>query len=176
MTGTSHGAVAIASEVALGIFPALVWIALELRLRLPDREPVELRLSMAEDEATARRLGLLARFCSCVFFAWVLAHAAWLWWPKIMQGSEPLAAWNAMRDGMGVPARAALHAIGLVAMTVHLSASLPRLAIALGWAATPESRRAARLSGLIMALGLLVLYAQLAGWHAAGHGTIWPLS
>jgi hypothetical protein len=176
MGGTSVGVIPIATELALAILPALVWLVLEVRLRLPDREPVELARAMAEDPAAARRLGLLARACSCLFFVWVLHHAWWLWGPKLTDGSEPLIAWNALREGMGAPVRAALNAIGLVAMTVHFWAAVPRVAIVSGWAQTPETRRAARLSGLIVALGLAVLYAQLAGWHAAGHGTIWPLS
>ncbi len=175
MTRTSHGLFAIAIELLFAILPALAWIALEVHLRVRETEPEALRWAMAEQEEAARRLGLLARFASWVFFAWLIYHAGWLWLRKLTSGSEPLLAWMALRDGLGTYPHAILHAIGLTAFTVHFTASIPRLAIVLGVARTRESRRAARLSGLIVALGLLLLYAQLAGWHAAGRGTIWSL-
>ncbi len=174
MARTSHGALALAVELALAILPALAWVALELRLRAQRSEPEALRFALAEDREAARRLGLLARVGSWVFFGWLLYHAAWLWLPKL-SANEPLLAWVALRDRLGTWPHAIAHAIGLTAMTVHLSAAAPRLAIALGWVSSPEGRRAARLSGLIVALGLLFLYAQLAGWHAAGRGTLWSL-
>lgn len=175
MTQSSHGTVPILVEIVLAIAPALAWVALELRLRMQRSEPEALRLAMAEDPEVARRLGLLARASSWVFFAWLLFHAGWLWLPKLTSGGEPMLAWIAMRDGMGTWPLAIAHAIGLTAMTVHLWAAAPRLAIALGWVGSPEGRRSARLSGLIFAIGLFVLYAQLAGWHAAGRGTLWSL-
>lgn len=174
MAGTSHGALALVVEIAV-LLCALAWIALEARLRVRRSEPEALRLAMAEDPEVARRLGLLARACSWIFFGWLLLHAGWLWLPKLTRGAEPMLAWTAMRDGMGTWPLATAHALGLVAMTVHLWAAAPRLAVALGWVASPEGRRAARLSGLIVALGLAILYAQLAGWHAAGRGTLWSL-
>lgn len=175
MAQSSHGALALAIEIVLAVAPALAWIALDLRLQIQRSEPEALRLAMAEDPEVARRLGLLVRAGSWIFFGWLLYHAAWLWLPKLTTGGEPMRAWIAMRDGMGTWPHAIAHAVGLTAMTVHLWAAVPRLAIALGWVGSPEGRRAARLSGLILALGLVLLYAQLAGWHAAGRGTLWSL-
>ena len=175
MSSTSHGALAITAEVALGILPAVAWIALEVRLRLQGPEPSDLARAMAEDEEAAKRLGLLSRSCSYIFYGWLLYHVAWLWLPKLTEGEEPLRTWWVLRDGMGTWLHAGLHAVGLSAFAVHLWAAIPRASLALGWAGTPEARRAARLSGAIMSLGLLLLYAQLAGWHAAGAGTIWSV-
>lgn len=172
---TSHGSAALAAELVLALLPALGWIALELRLRLAGPEPDDLRLAMAEDPELARRLGLLARVASWTFFAWLSYHVAWLWLPKLLEGSDPLRTWLRLRGGMGLFGHAIPHAIGLTAFTVHLWATGPRLAVAFGVDASAPNRRAIRLSGLIVALGLLALYAQLTGWHAAGTGTVWGL-
>jgi hypothetical protein len=175
MSSTSHGGLATAAEIALGLVPAIAWIGLEARLRVQGPEPTDLARAMAEDGEAAKRLGLLARACSYVFYGWLLYHAAWLWLPKLIEGDEPLRTWLTLRDGMGTWLHATLHAIGITAFAVHLFAAVPRAALALGWAGGPEARRAARLSGAIMSLGLLLLYAQLAGWHAAGAGAIWSV-
>jgi hypothetical protein len=155
--------------------PALAWIALDVYLRVRTREPEALSRAMAEDEASAKRLGLLARAASWIFFAWMIFHAIWLWLPKL-SGAEPLDAWIALRTGMGTWPIAIANGVGLCAFAIHLWGALPRLFIALGWIDSPESRRGARLSGFAIGVFFLVLYAQLAGFHAAGRGTIWPLS
>ena len=175
MTRTSHGALPIAIELAVGLLPVLAWMALDVGLRRRHPEPEELRMAMAEAHQSARRLGLLARASSWALMLFVLYHAGWLWLPKLLEGSEPLRTWTELRSGLGAWPHAIAHAIGLTALAVHTWASIPRLAIVLGWVSGPESRRAARLSALIVAAGLLLLYAQLAGWHAAGRGTIWSI-
>jgi hypothetical protein len=173
MVRTSHGTLATAAELLLGILPPLVWMVLDVILRARGAEPDALRSALAEHPEAARRLGLLARVCGWLFTGWLLYHAAWLWLPKFLEGSEPLRAWAALRDGLGRWPHAIAHAVGLTAFAGHAWTSVPRLAVVLGWASSPEARRAARLSGLIVACGMLLLYAQLAGWHAAGRGTIW---
>lgn len=175
MASTSHGPFAIAAELALGIAPVLAWMALDVALRVRGEEPTELRHAMAEDPEAARRLGLLARAAGWLLALFVLYHAAWLWLPKLTSGSEPLRAWTALRASLGTWPHAIAHAVGLTALAVHVWSTAARLPILLGWAETPETRRAARLSGLIVAAGLLLLYAQLAGWHAAGRGTVWSI-
>ncbi|HJL14488.1 MAG TPA: hypothetical protein RMH99_02460 [Sandaracinaceae bacterium LLY-WYZ-13_1] len=171
---TSHGPLALTFEIALGLAPALGWIGLEAYLRRGG-EPLDLAGAMAEDEEAARRLGLLARAASWIFFGWLVYHAAWLWLPKLVEGSDPTRTWLRLRDGLGLWAHAIPHAIGLTAFVVHLWAAGPRLAVVLGAMATPSTRRAVRLSSLVIAVGLGLLYAQLAGWHAAGAGTVWPM-
>ncbi len=175
MTTTSHGGLALAAELVLGVFPVLVWIALEARLRARSEEPVDLKGAMAESPELAKRLGLIATAGSWVFFAWLLYHSVWLFGPKIAEGSEPLRSWLTLREGLGTWPHATLHALGLTGFSVHVWASVSRLSIVMGWAKTPESRRAARLCGAIVGVGLLILCAQLVGWHAAGAGTVWPL-
>jgi hypothetical protein len=175
MARTSHGALAVAIELGVAVLPALAWVGLDLALRARSPEPAALRSAMAEDPELARRLGLLARACSWVFFGWLAYHAGWLWAPKLAAGGEPLLAWVALRDGMGRWPHAILHAVGLTAFAVHLWAAAPRIAIALSWVDSPEGRRAARLSGFVVALGVVLLYAQLAGWHAAARGTLWSI-
>ncbi len=175
MASTSHGPLAIGVELVLIVLPVVAWVGLDVALRRRGAEPASLRSAMAEEPEAARRLGLLARVCSWIFFAWLLYHAGWLWAPKLLNGSEPLLSWVALRDGMGRWPHAILHAVGLTAFAVHLWASAPRLVIALDLVDSPEGRRAARLSGLIVALGFFALYAELAGWHAAGRGTLWPI-
>jgi hypothetical protein len=175
LSATSHGAAALAAELLLGLAPAVAWIGLEVSLRRSGPEPEDLRLALAEDEALAERLGLLARVASWVLFGWLLYHAAWLWAPKLLEGSDPIRTWQRLRDGMGTWAHAVPHAVGLTAFAVHLWAAVPRAAVALGGAGAVTNRRALRLSGLVVALGLALLWAQLAGWHAAGAGTVWPM-
>jgi len=174
MTSTSHGPLALAAELLLGIAPVVAWLAIEARLlRAP--EPAALKVAMADSPALALRLGWIARVGSWVLFFFVLVHAVWIFAPKLIDGSEPLIAWLRLRDELGTWPLATVHAVGLTALAVHVWGAVPRAAILLGWGETPQARRAARLSGGIVGVALLILYAQLAGWHAAGTGTIWPI-
>lgn len=176
LTGTSHGALPIVIELALGIAPIVAWIVVEARLRIARvEEPPELAGAMAEDPEIARRLGLIVRVGSWVLYGWLVYHVLWLWLPKLTEGSDPLRTWLRLRSGLDGWPRASLLALGLGGLFVHLCGAFVRLSVALDLARTVETRRAARLSGLIVAVGLLVLFAQLAGWHAAGAGTVWPL-
>ena len=175
MSGTSHGGLAIAIELTLGVLPVLVWLGIEARLLMSGEEPAALRGAMAEEPELARRLALITRTASSVFFWFLLVHIAWLYIPKLTEGSEPLRAWLRLRAELGTWPLTIVHALGLSAFAVHLWAAVPRLMIVFDWAPTAESRRAGRLSGLIVAVGIVVLYAQLAGWHAAGAGTLWPM-
>lgn len=175
MTSTSHGGAMLWVEVLFAVLPALAWIGIEVRLLMSGPEPSELRDAMAETPEMSKRLGGIVRVGSWVFFLFLLVHMAWLFLPKLTEGSEPLRAWLRLQDGLGTWPMAIVHALGLTGFAVHVCGAVPRLAIVMGWVPTPESRRAARLSGLIMAVGFGVLYAQLAGWYAAGAGTIWPM-
>lgn len=172
---TAFHPLALPVELLLVILPLVAWAVLELRLlRAPD-EPPALAAALAEDPATARRLALLATGVRLVLLAFLAYHAAWLWLPKLLGGADPVGTWLRLRMGMGTLAHASAHAIGLTALTVHIACAVPRVFVSEGWVDTVESRRAARLSGLIVALGLFLLYAELAGWHATGAGTLWPL-
>ncbi len=175
MTGTSHGGAALLVELLFGVLPVGVWLGLEAVLLARRDEPLALREAMAESPALSKRLGLIVRTGSWVLFFFLAVHMAWLFLPKLTEGSEPLMAWLRLRDGLGTWPMTIVHALGLTGLALHICGAVPRLAVVLDWAPTPESRRAARLSGLIMAVGMAMLYAQLAGWHAAGTGTIWPM-
>ena len=175
MLGTSQQTHHLIIEFVLGVLPAVLWVLIEARIRLGIPEPRGLAMAMAEDEETARRLGYIVRVSSWLFYGWLLYHVAWLWLPKLTDGADPLWTWIQLRGQLGGWARAGFLAVGLSAFLFHAWGALPRLMASLDLMATPETRRAARLSGLIVALGVLVLYAQLAGWHAAGAGAIWPL-
>ncbi|MGE0791538.1 MAG: hypothetical protein AB7S26_38035 [Sandaracinaceae bacterium] len=175
MLSTSQRGVHVAIEVILGVLPIVLWLALELRLWLTDDEPAELRGAMAEDDEVARRLGLIVRVGSRVFFLWLLYHVAWLWLPKLLGDGDPVYTWLRLRLELGTSARVAVLAVGLTAFFLHAWGSFPRALIALGFDRDAPTRRAARLSGAILATGFLVLYAELAGWHIAGAGTVWPL-
>ncbi len=173
MSATSVGPASLLGEILGGILPVVLWLALEVRLRLRGREPVPLRFAMAEDPTLAHRLGLLTRAGSWLFALWVLYHAGWLWTLKLLAGAEPLRTWVVLRDELGTWIHAGAHAVGLTSLAVHVWATLPRLVVAYGLAQRPQGRREARLSGLIVAVGLLLLGAQLVGEHAAGRGTLW---
>jgi len=175
MTATSHGAAAIAAEVIFGLAPIVLWIGIEARLRARSREPEELRGALAESPALANRLGAISTGASWLFFGWLVFHAVWLFGSKIAEGSDPVRTWLRLRDGLGTWAHAVPLAIGLSAFSIHVAAAAPRVSAVMGWSRTAESRRAARLAGLIIAVAFLALYAELAGWHAAGAGVVWPL-
>lgn len=175
MSGTSHGPLAIAVEIALGLLPIVVWLGLEARLVTLGPEPSELRGAMAEHPELARRLGSVVRVASWVLLCFLVVHAVWLWLPKLTEGSDPLRTWLRLRDELGTWPMAIVHALGLTALGLHVWAAPVRMGIVFDWLPTPESRRAARLSGAIVALMVLVLLAQLVGWHAAGAGTVWPM-
>lgn len=174
LLGTSTRAPQIAIEVTIGVAPVLAWIVIEVILRTREREPEPLAAAMSEVPAVAERLGKLVRVASWITYAWLAYHLAWLWLPKLLEGPDPLVTWTRLRE-LGTWARAIPLALGLSAMVFHLWGAFVRFAIAFELVKTPEMRRAARASGLIVALGLLLLYAQLAGWHAAGAGSVWPL-
>ncbi|GAB5542625.1 MAG: hypothetical protein SangKO_023850 [Sandaracinaceae bacterium] len=174
VAATSHGAAAIATELLLAIAPALAWIGLELHLRRGE-EPPALAGAMAEEPETARRLGLLVKAGSWLFFAWLLFHVGWLWWPKLVEGSDPIRSWIQLRAGMGAWAIAIPNAIGLTAFGLHVWGAVPRALVAFGLGAEPSTRRTTRLCAGLVAVAFVVLYAQLAGWHAAGAGTLWSL-
>ena len=171
---TSHGALAVATELVLGLGPVLGWIALD-GLTARRAEPAPLRGALADHPALAERLARAGRWGSRILAVFVLYHAGWLWLPKLLEGSEPLQSWQRLRDGLGTWPHAIAHAAGVVALAIHVWQAPPRLAIALGLVERPELLRALRVSGLIVAIGLAALYGQLAGWHASGAGTFWPL-
>jgi hypothetical protein len=173
VASTSVGSSALALEVLLGVLPSIAWAVLAIALRR--EEPRRFRYALADDPALAARLDLLARACAWLFAAWLAYHVAWLWGPKLVGSAEPLRVWVALRERLGTWPHAAAHAIGLTAFAVHAAASIPRLALAFGWLPSASARRAARLSGLIVALGMSALFVQLAGLHAAGRGTLWSL-
>ncbi|MGF1467235.1 MAG: hypothetical protein ACFCGT_14005 [Sandaracinaceae bacterium] len=172
---TSHGWLAIALESLLVVLPVLGWLVLEVGLRWREPEPPALRGAMAEDPEVARRLGWLARAGAALTLAFLLYHAAWLWLPKLPSGGDPVLTWVRLETGLGLWVHAVPHAIGITAFAVHVWAAPVRLLVASGWADTAETRRALRLSTGIIALGFFALYAQLAGWLAAGVSTMWPL-
>ncbi|MBX3269440.1 MAG: hypothetical protein KF729_04225 [Sandaracinaceae bacterium] len=175
MSATSAGSAALLVEVLFGVAPVVVWLALEVRLAMIGPEPPALAGAMAEHPELARRLGRIARVAGWALMLFLAVHLVWLWAPKLTEGSEPLRTWERLRGELGTWPLAGAHAMGLGALAIHAWAVPVRLALAFGALPTPEARRAARLCGLIVAIGLVVLYAQLAGWHAAGTGTIWPL-
>ncbi|MEC7525187.1 MAG: hypothetical protein VYE22_35215 [Myxococcota bacterium] len=174
LASTSHGGAALATELLLAIAPALGWIALELHLRR-GTEPAALAGAMAERPEMARRLGLLVKAGSWLFFAWLVFHVGWLWWPKLVEGSEPVRTWAQLRGGMGAWVIAIPNAVGLTAFGLHVWGAIPRALAAFELAGEPSTRRTARACGALLAVGFVVLYAQLAGWHAAGAGTLWSL-
>ena len=175
MLATSHGTLALALETALVVLPLTAWIALEIRLRLRRREPPALRGSLAEDPTTARRLHRLTVLASWLFMGWLVYHVGWLWLPKWLSGSDPTRTWGQLQSAMGTWPHAIANALGLSAFVFHVWAAIVRGTVALGWASDAESRRAARLVGLIVAALFVLLGAQLIGWHAAGTGTVWSM-
>lgn len=175
MSSTSLGGAALLVEVLLGVLPIAVWLVLEVRLAIGGGEPPALAGALAEQPELARRLARIVRGGSWIFLAFLIVHVAWLWAPKLGEGAEPLRTWMRLRTELGTWPLALAHALGLTGFLLHAAAAPVRIGIVLGGLPTPESRRAARLSGLIVALGVVILFAQLVGWHAAGTGTVWSM-
>ena len=175
MSATSSGSAALLVEVLFGVAPIVLWLALEVRLAMIGPEPPALAGAMAEHPELARRLGRIVRVAGWTLMLFLTVHLVWLWAPKLAEGSEPLRTWERLRGELGTWPLAPAHAVGRGALAFRAAGVPVRPAPASGARPPPEAPGAARLSGLIAALGLLVLYAQLAGWHAAGTGTIWPL-
>ena len=174
-TSTSHGALAIATELSLGILPIVLFVMVDLGTARTS-EPSALRAALAQTPSLAARLGRIGKWGSRVLVAFLLAHIVWLWLPKLIGSSEPVETWVRLRGSMGTWPMSVLHAVGMTALAVHVWQSVPRLAIVLDLVdGRPDILRALRASGLIVALGLILLYGQLAGWHASGAGTFWPL-
>ncbi|MCC6874013.1 MAG: hypothetical protein IT378_06870 [Sandaracinaceae bacterium] len=171
LAATSRSPTGVALQVVILIAIA-AFAYLELTLRR-SAEPEPLALALAERPEAARRLARLARVGTWALLAFVAYHALWLAMPRLA-GGDALEAWLRLRQ-LGSWSHAALHAIGLTGLAIHLWTALPRMAIALGWAQSPETRRGARVSALLVAALFLLLYGQLAGLHASGTGTLWSL-
>lgn len=170
---TSVGTLATLTEVALGILPVLAFLVLD-GLTWRSREPEPLRGALADDPDLALRLGRIGRWGSRVLALFLLYHVAWLWLPQ--PGSEdPTQTWSTLHQSLGTWPHVIGHAIGMTALAVHVWQSLPRLALVLGLVQRAEMLRALRISGIIVGVGILLLFAELAGWHASGTGIIWPL-
>lgn len=175
MMATSHGSAALFVEVLFGVGPIVLWLGLEARLVFGGREPEALRECMAEDPDLARRVGSIVRVGSWLFLFFLVVHVGWLWLPKLTEGAEPLRTWMRLREELGTWPMAVVHALGLTGFVLHGAAAPIRVATVFGGLPSPQARRAARWSGLIVVLGVALLLAQLIGWHAAGTGTVWSM-
>ncbi|MFK7985388.1 MAG: hypothetical protein AB8I08_05110 [Sandaracinaceae bacterium] len=170
---TSVGTLATLTEVALGVLPLLAYLVLD-GLTFRAKEPPALAGALADDPDLALRLGRIGRWGSRVLALFLLYHIAWLWLPQ--PGSEdPEQTWSMLHQSLGTWPHVIGHAIGITALAVHVWQSVPRLALVLGLVQRAEMLRALRVSGLIVGVGVLFLFAQLAGWHASGTGIVWPL-
>lgn len=174
MAGTAGTSLGTALDLLLGVLPLVLWLGLEIALRRHG-EPPELRLAYGEDEGVALRMFRLATGAGWVLLAFAAYHVVWLWVPRV-GGLELAALWARLEMHFGRWLHAIPHAVGLGALAVHVTFGPVRLLVAQGWLVDAEGRRAARLSGGIVAVLLFVLYGQLAGWHATGVGTFWSLS
>jgi hypothetical protein len=175
MGATTGGVLGPALELLLGILPLLLWFTLEVRLR-PAGEPEALRWAYGEGASQRIRMGRLATVAGWVLLAFLAYHAAWLWVPRVLGGAEPAVAWAQLETSLGSWAHATAHAVGITALAVHLAFAPARVLVAYDLLGDAEGRRAARLSGAVVAVLLFVLYGQLAGWHATGAGTFWSVA
>lgn len=173
MSGTSRGAVAIATELAIVVVPLVVWATLTLRA-LVAREALP-GAARDEDQGAVRVVGRLAPYAAIASLVFLAVHVGHLWAPKLFAGASVTEQWIALTHEIGRPEMLVAYAIGLSALALHLGAALPAALQALGLIATPEARRSAMLVSVVFGLCAWLLAAQLVGWLGTGAGTFWAI-
>jgi|GEM_PF-2192115 len=166
----NSGPVGTLSEV-LVVASVATWLVLLGRGR--DRPSVS--VAVAYQSALGRALLALERPAAWVTAVLVLVHAATLWLPRITGQASLLEGYEILREATGRLPGLTLACVGITAFVLHVAASLPSAALLLGLGQSRDARQGARLVSVGFAACLLILFTQLAGWHATGGGVIWPI-
>jgi hypothetical protein len=168
MRATSSGPPVALLELAV-VSGYVAWLVLQVRaLR---RGP----LTVDGESVLARAHASVARPAGLLTATLASLHALLLWLPRALGRASHLESYEILRTATGTWPWLAASALGLSAFVLHVAAGPPTSLAVLGLARTPESRQAARLVSTGLAVCLLVLAAQLVGWHATGTGTVWPV-
>jgi hypothetical protein len=166
------GAVMTLLEV-LVVASCAAWLALLLRALFTRQPP--LGATVAHESRLARSLATLEAPAALLTATMVLVHAATLWLPRMIGHTSLAQVYETLRSATGTPLGIAMVAIGVSAFVLHVAAALPGAVMLLGLAETAGARQASRLVSVGLATCLLLLFTQLAGWHATGTGVLWPI-
>jgi succinate dehydrogenase/fumarate reductase cytochrome b subunit len=168
MRGTSGPLIGVLEVAAVAGYAA--WLVLQVRaLRRPASDP------SADETALARAHGSVARPAALLTAALAVLHALLLWLPRMTGRASLLEGYELLRTATGTLPGLVLAAVGLTAFSFHLAAGLVPALSLLGALRTAEARQAARLVTTGLGACALILGVQLAGWHATGAGTVWPV-
>ncbi len=170
MRTTGSGPVAGLLELVVVVGYA-AWLILGLRsLRGPRTED-----PLFDGSRLARAHAAVARPAALVTAAAALLHAALLWLPRWLGHASHLESYELLRSATGTLPHLVLAALGLSAFSLHVAAGLPGALFTVGALRSAEARQPARLVSSGLGVSLFLLGVQLAGWHATGAGTVWPV-
>lgn len=172
MRVTSAGPLMGALELIV-VAACALWLVLLVRGRLRKRPfPGH---EVAAESALGRALGTLEEPAAFLTAALVSVHALTLWLPRFLGQASLAQGYELLRTASGLPAGLLLAAFGISAFVVHVACVVPSAVLLVGGGTSRDTRQAARLVGVGFAVCLLILFTQLAGWHATGTGTVWPI-
>ena len=155
----------------LVVLSVLAWLALLAR----GRERPSVSAPVAHESGLGRVLLTLERPAAWITAVLVLVHAATLWLPRITGHASLLEGYEILREATGRWPGLLLVCLGVPAFVLHVAASIPSCALILGFGGSRDARQGARMVSVGLAACLLILFTQLAGWHATGGGVIWPI-
>lgn len=155
----------------LVVLSVAAWLVLLVR----GRARPSVAAVVAHESGVARALLALERPAAWLTAVLVLVHAATLWLPRVLGEASLLEGYEVLREATGRLPGLTLVCVGIPAFVLHVAASLPSAALITGFGGSRDARQGARLVGIGLAACLLVLFTQLAGWHATGGGVIWPI-
>lgn len=171
MASTSRGALPLMLEIVIVV--SFLGFAVFTVRDLVRREP--LPWSAREgDVGFVRAIGVVAPYASVITIVFVGVHLVELWFPRVA-GSGLALQYAELRRSSGTLPHLALYAVGIPAAAWHLTAAIPAALEAHGLLRTSDDRRSAFHATTALGVALLILSAQLFGWHATGAGTVWPI-
>ena len=166
------GALMTVLEVAV-VLACVVWLGLLVRGVVTKRPAPG--AAVAHEGALSRALATLETPAALLTASMVIVHAATLWLPHLLGSTTLAQIYETLRSATGTPVGIAMVAVGLGSFVVHVACAVPSALMIAGLSDTPSARQAARLVSLGLAACLLLLFTQLAGWHATGTGVLWPI-
>lgn len=171
MGSTSRGALPLLLEIVIaGSFLGFAVFTLRDLVR---RQPLPWS-ARKDDVGFVRAIGVVAPYASVVTIVFVGVHLLELWLPRVAGGGLALQ-YAELRRSSGTLPHLVLYALGIPAAAWHLAAAIPAALDAHGLLKSPDDRRSAFYATSAFGAALLVLSAQLFGWHATGAGTLWPI-
>lgn len=171
MRATSSGPLATLLELVV-VVAYLAWLVLLVRGLASG---VVVRGALRSESWLARAHASVERPAALITAGLAALHAAHLWLPRALGRASHLESYETLRTVTGTPLGIALTALGLTAFCAHVAASIPTALLVLGVGEARDTRQSVRLVSTGLSACVFVLAVQLAGWHATGTGTVWPI-